>query len=100
MPIHSSGIHRRRVSPGQPPLPTVCAFSISTYHVLKPRTERAREDELLYVLRKLGELRLWSGSLWAALAEDPSAYCVTQPRECFSLFIIESLLLTQTQWDA
>ncbi|KAJ7597649.1 guanine nucleotide exchange factor in Golgi transport N-terminal-domain-containing protein [Mycena floridula] len=40
---------------------------------------RAREDELLYVLRKLLELRLWSGSLWAALSDNPSAHCVTQP---------------------
>ncbi|KAF9033039.1 hypothetical protein BDZ89DRAFT_1036881 [Hymenopellis radicata] len=40
---------------------------------------RAREDELLYVLRKLLELRLWYGSLWAALSETPSQHCITQP---------------------
>ncbi|KAJ7102802.1 hypothetical protein C8R44DRAFT_682224 [Mycena epipterygia] len=40
---------------------------------------RAREDELLYVLRKLLELRLWPGSLWAALSEQPSAFAVEQP---------------------
>ncbi|KAK0441196.1 uncharacterized protein EV420DRAFT_1650111 [Desarmillaria tabescens] len=40
---------------------------------------RAREDELLYVLRKMLELKLWSGSLWAALSEDPSKNCVDQP---------------------
>ncbi|KAF8874390.1 hypothetical protein CPB84DRAFT_1817905 [Gymnopilus junonius] len=40
---------------------------------------RAREEELLYVLRKILDLRLWSGSLWAALSEDPSKYCVNQP---------------------
>ena len=30
---------------------------------------RAREDELLYVLHKLLELRLWLGTLWAAGSE-------------------------------
>lgn len=40
---------------------------------------RAREDELLYVLRKLRELRLWPGSLWAALSDDPTKYCSEQP---------------------
>ncbi|KAK7039339.1 protein MON2 [Favolaschia claudopus] len=40
---------------------------------------RAREDELLYVLRKLRELRLWSGSLWAAVSEEPSTFAVEQP---------------------
>ncbi|KAJ7472175.1 hypothetical protein FB451DRAFT_1351838 [Mycena latifolia] len=40
---------------------------------------RAREDELLYVLRKLLELRLWPGSLWAALSDQPSAFAVEQP---------------------
>ncbi|KAJ7641694.1 hypothetical protein FB45DRAFT_900796 [Roridomyces roridus] len=40
---------------------------------------RAREDELLYVLRKLLELRLWPGSLWAALSEQPTEYAIEQP---------------------
>lgn len=40
---------------------------------------RAREDELLYVLRKLLELRLWPGTLWAALSESPSTHCLQQP---------------------
>jgi len=40
---------------------------------------RAREDELLYVLRKLLELRLWPGSLWAALSEQPTTFAVEQP---------------------
>ncbi|KAF7333497.1 Protein MON2 [Mycena venus] len=40
---------------------------------------RAREDELLYVLRKLLELRLWPGSLWAAMSEEPSSFAVEQP---------------------
>lgn len=40
---------------------------------------RVREDELIYVLRKLLELRLWPGSLWAALSEQPSAFAVEQP---------------------
>ncbi|KAJ7187153.1 hypothetical protein C8R46DRAFT_1172029 [Mycena filopes] len=40
---------------------------------------RAREDELLYVLRKLLELRLWPGSLWAALSEETTTFAVEQP---------------------
>ncbi|KAJ7226681.1 hypothetical protein GGX14DRAFT_692973 [Mycena pura] len=40
---------------------------------------RAREDEVVYVLRKLLKLRLWPGSLWAAISEQPSAFAVEQP---------------------
>ncbi|KAF9484605.1 hypothetical protein BDN70DRAFT_825412 [Pholiota conissans] len=40
---------------------------------------RAREEELLYVLRKLLELRLWPGSLWAALSDNPTQYSLKQP---------------------
>ncbi|KAL1725821.1 guanine nucleotide exchange factor in Golgi transport N-terminal-domain-containing protein, partial [Schizophyllum commune] len=40
---------------------------------------RVREEELIYVLRKLFELRLYTGSLWAATSDDPGRYCVTQP---------------------
>jgi len=40
---------------------------------------RAREDELLYVLRKVLDLRLWSGNLWAALSESPSKFSISQP---------------------
>ncbi|KAH9955055.1 hypothetical protein BC827DRAFT_1262095 [Russula dissimulans] len=40
---------------------------------------RVREEELLYVLHKLRELRLWPGSLWAALSETPSKYATEQP---------------------
>ncbi|KAF9233451.1 guanine nucleotide exchange factor in Golgi transport N-terminal-domain-containing protein [Melanogaster broomeanus] len=40
---------------------------------------RVREDELLYVLRKLLDLRLWPGTLWAALSDSPSRYCSSQP---------------------
>ncbi|KAJ7242359.1 hypothetical protein B0H12DRAFT_1132442 [Mycena haematopus] len=40
---------------------------------------RTREDELLYVLRKLLELRLWPGSFWAAMSEQPSSFAVEQP---------------------
>ncbi|KAF8879578.1 guanine nucleotide exchange factor in Golgi transport N-terminal-domain-containing protein [Infundibulicybe gibba] len=41
---------------------------------------RIREDELIYVLRKLLELKLWPGSLWAAMSNQPSKYCVDQPK--------------------
>ncbi|KAL1741643.1 guanine nucleotide exchange factor in Golgi transport N-terminal-domain-containing protein [Schizophyllum fasciatum] len=40
---------------------------------------RVREEELIYLLRKLLELRLYSGSLWAATSDDPSKYCLSQP---------------------
>ncbi|KAG1789692.1 uncharacterized protein HD556DRAFT_1433599 [Suillus plorans] len=40
---------------------------------------RAREDELLYVLRKVLDLWLWSGTLWAALSESPSKFSDSQP---------------------
>ncbi|KAH7907589.1 hypothetical protein BJ138DRAFT_1137471 [Hygrophoropsis aurantiaca] len=40
---------------------------------------RVREEELLYVLRKLLELRLWTGTLWAALSDSPSKYSSSQP---------------------
>ena len=41
---------------------------------------RSREEELLYVLRKLLNLHLWPGTLWAALSSSPSQYAVQQPR--------------------
>ncbi|KAI0338792.1 hypothetical protein BDW22DRAFT_1362507 [Trametopsis cervina] len=40
---------------------------------------RAREEELLYVLRSLLRLRIWAGSLWAALSSSPSEYSSEQP---------------------
>ena len=45
-----------------------------------------REEELLYMLHKLLELRLWPGSLWAALSEAPSKYATEQPRTTIILF--------------
>ncbi|KZT30047.1 hypothetical protein NEOLEDRAFT_1153423 [Neolentinus lepideus HHB14362 ss-1] len=40
---------------------------------------RVREEELIYVLRKLLEMKLWPGVLWAAFSESPSKYCVKLP---------------------
>ena len=40
---------------------------------------RVREEELLYVLRKLLELRLWPGTLWAALSDNPTKYATALP---------------------
>jgi hypothetical protein len=51
---------------------------------------RAREDELLYILRKLSELKLWPGTLWAATSNAPSTHSLQQPREYLS-----SIMLTQ-----
>ena len=55
---------------------------------------RAREDELLYVLRKLLELRLWPGTLWAALSENPSQHCVSQPSWFFFVVHLSNVVLT------
>ena len=41
--------------------------------------DRYREEELLYILRKLLNLQLWPGTLWAALSSSPSQYAVQQP---------------------
>jgi hypothetical protein len=54
---------------------------------------RAREDELLYVLRKLLELRLWAGSMWAALSDDPTKSCVEQPGEHFQQPILSDFFI-------
>lgn len=42
--------------------------------------DRYLEEELLYILRKLLNLQLWPGTLWAALSASPSQYAVQQPR--------------------
>jgi len=34
---------------------------------------------LLYVLKKLKSMRVWPGTLWAALSNDPSKYVNEQP---------------------
>ncbi|KAI0795954.1 hypothetical protein C8Q75DRAFT_791099 [Abortiporus biennis] len=40
---------------------------------------RVREEELLYILRKLLDLRLWPGTLWASLSDSPSQNCTDIP---------------------
>lgn len=40
---------------------------------------RAREEELVYILQKLLTIRLWSGTLWAALSDHPSTNASSQP---------------------
>ncbi|KAF8666808.1 C-terminal region of Mon2 protein [Rhizoctonia solani] len=40
---------------------------------------RVREEEVLYVLRRLLKHELWSGSLWAAYSDSPSKYATSQP---------------------
>jgi hypothetical protein len=54
---------------------------------------RAREEELLYVLRKLLELRLWPGTFWAALSDRPSEYCLQQPGEALDWDLLWALLI-------
>ena len=46
------------------------------------------------MLRKLLGLRLWPGSLWAALSDNPSEHCISQPGNShfFSPFVIYSLI--------
>ena len=60
---------------------------------------RAREHELLYVLRKLLELKLWPGSLWSAVSDDPSKYCIEQPGDLRNP-CLGSLLLTYRRLDS
>ncbi|KAL4066352.1 hypothetical protein V8B97DRAFT_2111374 [Scleroderma yunnanense] len=40
---------------------------------------RVREDELLHILWKLLELRIWPGTLWAAFSDSPTQYSSVQP---------------------
>jgi len=40
---------------------------------------RAREEELVHILKKLHSLKLWNGSLWAALSQSPSKFALQQP---------------------
>jgi len=40
---------------------------------------RVREEELVHVLGRLLELRLWPGSLWAALSSSPTKHSSEQP---------------------
>ena len=56
---------------------------------------RAREDELIYVLRKLLGLRLWPGSLWASLSDNPTEHCISQPGNFpfLGVFIVYSLII-------
>ncbi|KAF5350099.1 hypothetical protein D9756_009239 [Leucocoprinus leucothites] len=54
---------------------------------------RAREDELLYVLRKLSDVRVWPGTSWAALSDDPTKYAVEQPAVDISRLTSPSELL-------
>ncbi|KAH9049815.1 hypothetical protein EDB83DRAFT_2543167 [Lactarius deliciosus] len=76
---------RRRIAAlSLPPLIGRCRTTLAGY-VADERLRgnlpfpRVREEELLYVLHKLLELRLWPGSLWAALSTAPSKYATDQP---------------------
>ncbi|EJD40839.1 hypothetical protein AURDEDRAFT_115706 [Auricularia subglabra TFB-10046 SS5] len=40
---------------------------------------RAREEEILYVLRKLLSLKLWPGTFWAAFSTQPSQHAISLP---------------------
>ncbi|KIM30394.1 hypothetical protein M408DRAFT_21910 [Serendipita vermifera MAFF 305830] len=40
---------------------------------------RTREEELIYILKQVASMKLWSGSLWASQSESPSEYAVKQP---------------------
>lgn len=54
-----------------------CGIFMSYYYYYS----RYTEEELLYTLRKLLEIRLWPGTLWAAFQEQPSLVAVEQPRK-------------------
>ena len=73
---------------GNLPFPRCILFFTFIFIALNPAA-RAREEELLYVLRKLLALRLWPGTLWAALSDTPSKYYIEQPGlfSCCSVFV-------------
>lgn len=47
---------------------------------------RMREEEVVYILRKLLDLSTWPGILWAALSDSPTTYSIDQP-SMFSPFL-------------
>ncbi|EKM50999.1 uncharacterized protein PHACADRAFT_128641 [Phanerochaete carnosa HHB-10118-sp] len=78
------GARRRVASLALPSVLERCRFTLVSYvadEALRGNLPfpRAREEELLYVLRGLLRLRLWPGTLWAALSEAPSRYSSEQP---------------------
>ena len=77
---------------GNLPFPRFVFHKQLTLKIIFMSISRAREDELIYVLRKLLNLRLWPGSLWASLSDDPTEHCINQPGNspfpAFSLYII------------
>jgi len=75
---------RRIAALGLPALLSRCRGVFTTYIVDEALRgnipfERIREEELLYCLRELPELRLWPGCLWAALSENPTASSASLP---------------------
>jgi hypothetical protein len=40
---------------------------------------RTREEELIYILRRMLSMQLWTGSLWASRSETPSQFAMKQP---------------------
>jgi len=62
---------------GNLPFPRLVIFSVFVSDA--DSFTRAREAELLYVLKKLFTVRVWPGTLWAALSDDPTKFAVEQP---------------------
>jgi hypothetical protein len=82
MSHYTRRVRRGRKDSREPPIPKACYhlfFFFFPIVVLMTDLYRVREEELIYVLHKLRELRLWPGSLWAALSESPSKYATEQP---------------------
>lgn len=69
---------------GNLPFPRLVLHNTQWAHMLT--VTRPREEELLYVLRKLLALQLWPGTLWAALSDSPSRYSSEQPGTHLSSF--------------
>ncbi|KAF8311099.1 hypothetical protein DL93DRAFT_1519713 [Clavulina sp. PMI_390] len=75
---NSSTDAKRVASLALPPLLNRCHNVFTSYIVDEALRgnipfPRIREEELLYCLQKLADLRTWSGCLWAALSDDPTA---------------------------
>lgn len=85
IPSDGEPLRRRVAALSLPSLLNRCHASLASYvadEMIRGGLPfpRAREEELLYILRKLLDLSLWPASLWAAFAEDPTRCCTETPR--------------------
>ncbi len=88
-----------RVVAGKLAIPEVRYLCLRALNLSLIWNPRAREEELLYVLRKLLALKLWPGTLWAALSDSPSKYASEQPGSSCHLFMLKISLIMDSAID-